>query len=260
MIILIYILIVLFATTVGATTGLGGGIIIKPLLDVVGFHSVDEIGFFSSVAVFSMCVISLYKQLRRKTEFNKNIVYSLSFGSVIGGFLGEYAFQFIFNIWNNQQVKAVQASVLLITLLVIFYYTLVSNRIKSLQVKSKIGSVLIGLFLGMISVFLGIGGGPLNVSMLMFCFSFPIREAAFYSLATIFFSQLSKLGISVLGGSFITYDLKMIPFLIITAIIGGLIGTKLNQSLSIKRIEQLYSLLIIFLILLSAYNVIVNIL
>ncbi|MBJ8325974.1 TSUP family transporter [Streptococcus pacificus] len=260
MIILIYILIVLFATTVGATTGLGGGIIIKPLFDVVGFHSVDEIGFFSSVAVFSMCIVSLYKQLRRGTAFNKTIVYSISFGSVIGGFLGEYLFQYAFEIWSNQQVKAVQASVLLVTLLVIFYYTLSKDKIKNLQITSKIGSVLIGLFLGMISVFLGIGGGPLNVSMLMFCFSFPIREAAFYSLATIFFSQLSKLGISVLGGSFIAYDLKIIPFLIITAFIGGLIGTRLNQSLPIKKIEQLYSLLIIFLILLSAYNVIVNML
>ncbi|MCU9534254.1 sulfite exporter TauE/SafE family protein [Streptococcus sp. CSL10205-OR2] len=260
MIILIYILIVLFATSVGATTGLGGGIIIKPLFDLVGFHSVDEIGFFSSVAVFSMCVISLYKQLRRKTEFNKNIVYSLSFGSVIGGFLGEYAFQFIFNIWNNQQVKAVQGSILLLTLLIILYYTLSKGRIKNLQVKNTLASMSIGLFLGMISVFLGIGGGPLNVSVLMFFFSFTIKEASFYSLATIFFSQLSKLGISVLGGSFIAYDLKIIPFLIITAIIGGLIGTRLNQSLSIKRIEQLYSLLIIFLILLSTYNVVVNLL
>ncbi|MGT2771774.1 sulfite exporter TauE/SafE family protein [Streptococcus marimammalium] len=258
MIILIYILIVLFATSVGATTGLGGGIIIKPLFDLVGFHSVDEIGFFSSVAVFSMCVISLYKQLRRKIEFNNNIVYSLSFGSVFGGFLGEYAFQFIFNIWNNQQVKAVQGSILLLTLLLIFYYTLSKEKVKNLQVKNTIASILIGFFLGMISVFLGIGGGPLNVSVLMFCFSFTIKEASFYSLATIFFSQLSKLGISVLGGSFIIYDLKIIPFLIITAIIGGLIGTRLNQSLSIKRIEKLYFLLILFLILLSTYNVVIN--
>lgn len=260
MIILIYILIILFATSVGATTGLGGGIIIKPLFDLIGFHSVDEIGFFSSVAVFSMCVISLYKQLRRKTEFNKNIVFSLSFGSVFGGFLGEIVFQFIFNIWNDQQVKVIQGSILLFTLLVILYYTLSKGRIKNHQIKNTIASMSIGLFLGMISVFLGIGGGPLNVSVLMFCFSFTIKEASLYSLATIFFSQLSKLGISVFGASFIAYDLKLIPFLIITAIIGGLIGTRLNQSLSIKKIEQLYFLLIIFLILLSTYNVILNLL
>ena len=60
---LLYFLIALGATTVGALTGMGGGVIIKPLCDVIGTYDAQTIGVLACITVFSMdsvifCAIS----------------------------------------------------------------------------------------------------------------------------------------------------------------------------------------------------------
>lgn len=83
---------------------------------------------------------------------------------------------------------------------------------------------------------MGIGGGPINVALLIFVFSFPIKTAAFYSIITILFAQLSKLISIVMGVGFFSFNLSMLPPLIIGAILGGFIGAKLNKMLSEKTL------------------------
>ena len=48
------------------------------------------------------------------------------------------------------------------------------HRIKSKNLKGVFPALLIGLSLGMCSAFLGIGGGPINVSVIVFLFSLPL--------------------------------------------------------------------------------------
>ncbi len=49
---IVYFLIILFATIVGAGAGMGGGVIIKPTLDLISDYNVVTISFLSSVTVF----------------------------------------------------------------------------------------------------------------------------------------------------------------------------------------------------------------
>ena len=50
---LIYFIVIILANSVGAVSGMGGGVIIKPVFfDSLGFHSLSAITFYSSVAVF----------------------------------------------------------------------------------------------------------------------------------------------------------------------------------------------------------------
>lgn len=80
--------------------------------------------------------------------------------------------------------------------------------------------------LGFLASFLGIGGGPINVSVLMLMFAMPIKDATVYSICTIFFSQLSKLATLALSTGFARYDLTMLWFVVPAAILGGGIGRK----------------------------------
>ena len=112
-----------------------------------------------------------------------------------------------------------------------------------------------GFFLGAISVFLGIGGGPLNIAVLMLLFSYEMKEATVYSIATIFFAQISKLGSVLIGGKLMAYDLSLLPFICFAAVIGGFIGTLINQKLNSSKIEKIYLGIIIGLIFVSIYNV-----
>ena len=54
------------ASVVGAICGIGGGVIIKPLLDSFGIASVSEISFLSGCTVLSMSCYSVGKALAAK--------------------------------------------------------------------------------------------------------------------------------------------------------------------------------------------------
>lgn len=257
--IVVYSIVILVATTVGAIAGLGGGVIIKPLLDLIGYHDASTIGFYSCVAVFVMCIVSIIKQLKKGFQLDLKTVIYISIGSCIGGVIGDFLFTNVTQQFNNNIVKVIQAFLLLITLIFILIYTLKKDKIKMHNITNPIFILLLGLFLGTVSVFLGIGGGPLNVSLLILLFSFTMKQATVYSIATIFFSQLSKLVSIAVSGSVMSFDLSFLPYICISAIIGGYIGTIFNQRLSDRLIEKVYIVLIYVLIGISIYNIVRNI-
>ena len=61
---LIFLIVSLGASIVGAICGVGGGIIIKPILDTIGMMSVSSISFLSSCTVLSMSIISVFKNMK----------------------------------------------------------------------------------------------------------------------------------------------------------------------------------------------------
>ncbi len=255
--IIVYMAITLFATTIGATTGLGGGVIIKPFFDMLNFHSSAEIGFFSSSCVLLMTIVSISKQMKNRDgiAFDVKTALFISAGSVAGGVLGENVFSsFLRYANNNATVKTVQNAVLLVMLVIICAYTLNKHRIRALNKRGRVIEVLTGFVLGAVSVFLGIGGGPLNIAVLTFVFGFEMKAAVIYSIVTIFFSQVSKLSILLINGTFFTYDLMICLSLLPAAAVGGFIGSAINRRLTGKQIEQVYLILMAGLIVICITN------
>ena len=80
-------------------------------------------------------------------------------------------------------------------------YTIYKAKIKTYKVENAIVCVLIGVFLGIMSSFLGIGGGPINLVVLFFFFSMSTKIAAENSLYIIFFSQIASLVSTIISGS-----------------------------------------------------------
>ena len=78
MLYILYFLIAIGATTVGSLTGMGGGVIIKPLMDVLHHFDVETIGVLSSITVFSMSIVSIGKQILAKTQIPFQIAITLS--------------------------------------------------------------------------------------------------------------------------------------------------------------------------------------
>lgn len=174
---------------------------------------------------------------------------------MIGGYLGELVFGLATQSLTDNMVQRIQASFLFITLAIILLYAFYKGRIKHYAIDNWLVATVVGLSLGTISVFLGIGGGPLNVSLLLWLMSFTMKEAAVYSIATIFFSQLSKLGSMYLSGALLSFNLTILPYIMVAAIMGGYLGTLINQHLTNQRIEQLYNTLMVVLMLVSAINI-----
>ena len=81
----------------------------------------------------------------------------------------------------------------------------------TLSIESKSACGLVGLGLGMLSSFLGIGGGPINLLVLHYFFSMERKKAALNSLYIILFSQLCGLAVVLLNGSPVGGALPYLP-------------------------------------------------
>ncbi len=77
---LIYSLIIFFATFLGAFVGLGGGVIIKPLLDLIGHDSMQQFNFIIAFVFqyeHKLYNLSIYKA-KTKLDFKFYITFYLS--------------------------------------------------------------------------------------------------------------------------------------------------------------------------------------
>ena len=81
----IFLLVSFGACIVGAICGIGGGVIIKPVLDSFGLLSVSVISFLSGCTVLSMTCYSVIK-----SRLSGNSLIELRSGSIlpVGGGIG----------------------------------------------------------------------------------------------------------------------------------------------------------------------------
>ena len=253
MIVLIYSVIIFSATFLGALVGLGGGVIIKPLLDVIGHDSIDVVNFISTCAVFSMSISSSIKHIRAKTEINFRRMISISVGAVIGGICGSSLFDYLLNSFNPDLLKGIQGIILGVLLVLSVVYINIKNA-KTFEIKSLPGSALIGLTMGLIASFLGVGGGPINVAFLVLFFSMTMKEAAVYSVGTIFFSQLSKLITMTVSGSIPAVDPITVVAAVICAVLGGILGAKVNKKSNEKALKAVFTVVVSAIAVVNFYN------
>lgn len=250
---LIYFIIIILANTIGAVSGMGGGVIIKPVLDAFGFHSLAAITFYSSVAVFTMSMSSTYKQLKNGVKIKWLESFFISIGSVIGGVVGNKLFAYLLNFYGSQRdVQLIQIALTVISLVLVMIYTLGST--KTFHFKSLLAYLLVGLFLGAFSTLLGIGGGPINVSLLIVCFGLTMKDATVYSIITIFFSQLAKLAEVGLSTGYQVYDLSLLLAVIPAALIGGYLGGVVNGKVSDQVVSKIFIVVVLLVIGINIIN------
>lgn len=256
----ITLFIIACATSViGSICGIGGGVMIKPLLDAANIMSVSAISFLSGCTVLTMAVVSVFKNsINGKTKINKRTTPALAAGAVLGGVLGKFAFGYIKEVAGNENLIGLVQSVvlLLITAGTLVYLAAVANdKIITKRIENIWICGIIGVVLGMLSAFLGIGGGPINLAVLSYFFSMDTKEAATNSLFIILLSQVSSLLQAVVCNSIPSVDLNYLGFMMVGGVIGGLVGQELNKKIDEKCVAVLFDVLVVVVICISAYNI-----
>lgn len=253
MLYLIYFIVIFLANSIGALSGMGGGVIIKPALDAIGAHSLATIGFFSSASVFTMSLVSILKQVRGGFAIERERLIAIATGSILGGFLGNALFNYLMSLFTDQtRVNLIQIAIMIATLIFAIIYTRSSQP--TLGLRSHIWYFLTCVTIGIISTLLGIGGGPINVAAFMLVFGHTTKESTVYSIFTIFFSQLSKLGTSLFAGGLAGIDPSFLLVILPAAVLGGFVGSSINQKMSNEKIDITYQLIMILVICLNIYN------
>lgn len=253
---MIYLLVSFLASVIGAICGIGGGVIIKPVLDLCGLASVSTISFLSGCTVLSMSLYSVGKNLTSgESKVDMKTGTPLALGGAVGGILGKQMFSAVKAMFANPNtVGAVQAACLALLTIGTLIYTICKSRIKTRQITSLWVCLVIGLALGILSSFLGIGGGPFNLVILFYFFSMDTKTAAQNSLYIILFSQVTSLLTTLLTRSVPDFQWMALLFMVAGGIGGGVVGRMLNKKLDNAAVDKLFMGLMAVIILISVYN------
>jgi len=250
---IIYFVVIFLACVLGAIVGLGGGVFIRPIFDAIGYHNVLNISFFSSMAILTMAIVSTAKKMKDGLAIKAGMAALISGGAVVGGFLGNILLEHLVSTFDLEaNVQLVQIVVTVLVLAVSIFAT--SKRDLRYEIKSRAILPVIGVGLGAVAAFLGIGGGPINVPILMIFFGLPIKTATMYSIVIIFFSHASRLVTMGFTVGYTYFDLWFLPFVIIAAAIGGLLGANLSKVFSESVVKKLFICALLAVIALNLYN------
>ncbi len=263
-------LIAFFASCIGAISGIGGGIIIKPVMDAVTPYTLSQINFMSGCTVLCMSSASVLLNFlaTRKNDGHQSSVPKttifLGLGAAIGGICGKSLFDLMLSGFAKQNAITIIQNVILIAINVLILCVMLfmghagfqkhkKNENKN-KADSPVKTVIIGFLLGSISSFLGIGGGPLNLLALAFFYSMPPKSSAINSLYIILISQLFSL-ISMFFTGFPTVALTPLALMCAGGVLGGIVGrfiAKLIRSVSVTRV---YISVLVFVILICVTSI-----
>ena len=250
--IVLYFAIALLATIFGSLVGLGGGVVIKPVLDAIGTYDLATIGILSSFTVLSMAIISTGKQIKKGFKVTHHMLI-VALGSILGGAIGSALFtKFLITINNEGLATAIQEFILAILLTLVLF----KEKFPKYHLKNSVVLFFIGLILGTVASFLGIGGGPINVMILVLLLNMDVKKAATTSVLIILLSQFTKLLLIAIGSGFSQYDLSMLYVMIPGGILGGILGAHFNHKLSHDIVHKIFNIAILMLVFLNLYNVI----
>ena len=120
--------------------------------------------------------------------------------------------------------------------------------------KNAPATVLLGMLMGVLSAFLGIGGGPINLAILYFAFSMDTKKAAANSLYIIMFSQAASFLTSCLQRTIPEFKLIYLVLMVSAGILGGMLGSKVNKRISAATTDKLFAGLLLVIVCICFYN------
>ncbi|KKI93366.1 membrane protein [Bacillus sp. SA1-12] len=259
----ILLIIGFIAGTIGSLVGLGGGIIVVPMLLTLGsyfsnFQDVSPqvaVGTSLLVVIFTGLSSTLTYMKYKKVDYKSGLIFFI--GSGPGGIVGAYVNKLFdtssFSLWFG-------LFMIFISIVLMVKDKLPQRRgkqqAKNAVVCSFIGDdgmehsysyhpvpgIIISFVVGLISGLFGIGGGALMVPAMILLFMFPAHIAVATSMFIIFLSaSTSSVTHIALGNINWMFAAVLIP----GAWFGGRFGALINTKLKNKTIVHLLRIVLI---------------
>ena len=224
------------AGILGSIIGLGGGIIIVPVLTFLGFPPALTASN-SIFAVFSNAVassISYAKQ--RRIEYSIGLKLGLLSipGTIIGAFVSSEI--------TPQFFKILFALILISASIYIFSKRKIEPKNYNLSKQIMILAIGASFFAGIISGLFGIGGGVVFVPLMVIAMGLSMKNAAPTSQFILLFASASALITHTLLGH---PDFYQALLLSAGAFVGGLVGARLSLEIKENALKILISVVMI---------------
>ena len=233
---IILILVGVLVGTLSGFFGIGGGMILVPILMLLGIDIKTAIGISIVQMVFSSIYGSYLNHKKGSLVIGEGIWVGV--GGFVGGFIGAYV---------SLLVPEFILEYLFLSILIFALYRLFSAKVKddNSVVKTLDPLVLftVGGIIGVFAISLGVGGSILLTPILAGFLHYPIKKAVSAGLFFVMFSSLAGL-ISHLSVGHI--DLEKGLFVAVASLFGVFIGIWLKDHVNSSQ-HKLY-LLIMYLV------------
>ncbi len=178
------ILVGIFIGTMSGFFGIGGGMILVPVLLVLGFEIKDAIGISIVQMVFSSIFGSYLNHKKGSLIIGEGIFVGL--GGFVGGYIGGYVTESI----PDAVLQFTFFGLLLFALFRLFYS---KNHEDDSQTKTLNKGLLftLGVIIGVFSITLGIGGSIILTPVLVGLLHYPLKKAVSAGLFFVVFSSVS---------------------------------------------------------------------
>lgn len=233
------------AGILGSMIGLGGGIIVVPILTFLGF-SPSAAASNSLFAALSNAIASTTSYSKQKRiEFSLGLKLGLL--SVPGTILGAVFSSDV----SSEIFKILFGIILVLSSAYIFLRKKLESKEKIFSKQMIIFAIGASFFAGIVSSFFGIGGGIIFVPLMVVGMGMTMKRAAPTSQLILLFASLSGVIVhSILGHP----DFLQAGLLAIGSFFGGLVGARL--SLDIK--ERYLQILVSGVILIAAVKLFID--
>lgn len=253
-----YFILTFIACMIGAVSGLGGGIIIKPIMDAVGSYPLATINALSSITILTMTTVSLYKARQNAGGVSLQMVFTISLGGIVGGVLGNFFLNNFVAAFTNHIATMIQSGMLILLLAIVIVEELNRDKLPRRKYDFPLFLFAMGVFTGTIGAFLGIGGGLINKPLLLLLVGLSTKSAAYGSLSIIFFSQLANVITMGVDNGFADVEPSILPHMMVGAVVGGFVGSKIATSIGNEKFDKFFLFTLVGILLLNLVNVVRN--
>jgi len=233
------ILVGIFIGIMSGFFGIGGGMILVPMLVALGFGIKDAIGISIIQMVFSSLFGSYLNWKKGSLIIGEGIIVGL--GGFIGGYIGGYITSYI----PDQILQGLFIALLLFALVRLFFSKHHTDESETKTLNKGL-LFLIGLVIGIFSITLGIGGSVILTPLLVGLLHYPIKKAVSAGLFFVVFSSIAGF-ISRLSHGGIDFHNGLI--VAVSSLIGVFIGIWLKDH--VKDTHHKAALIVLYLLALG---------
>jgi len=239
-----------FIGFISAFFGVGGGMILTPLLLLLGFDIKTAIGISIVQMVFSS-IFGSYLNFKKGLLVVKEGIF-IGLGGFLGGFGGGYLTQYLSD--------TLLQYLLLFLLCLAFYRISYAPIVKDTPTIKPISNQIffsLGVLIGLFSISLGVGGAIILTPILVSVLHYPLKKAVSASLFFVLFSSVSGF-LSRLNNGTIDLDNGLIVG--IASLFGVVFGIFLKGHISEVYHKRTLLLLYLLIIMILAQKIIVSML
>ena len=261
-VLLVYLAVGLFVGVFAGLLGVGGGTIIVPILDImlplenIDSSIVHHMALATSMGSIAFTSLSSARSHNKRGTVIWDVVKGMAPGIIAGTLSGTFV------------VTSIPTRPLKIIFVVFLTYTAIQMILDfkpkaSFHLPNKLWLLFVGLFIGVISSFVGIGGGALIVPFLVMCnipminaigisacLGFPLAVAG--SVGFIYNGlNLPNLPPYALGYIY----LPALAGLVAASMLTAPLGVKLSHSLPVKALKRCFGVMLLVMAARMAYSI-----